>query len=255
MQQRKLTRLQAVINLIQQKKRISVDDLSKHFNVSLVTIRRDLEELERNGSLIRDYGGAVVNKTFVEEDILYEKYKINIEEKDKIAKYAASLVKDDDNIILDGGSTTFRMVPYLIEKKNLTVMTTGLNIAYELSRYSHINLILLGGVLRHKSLTFSDGYAMDGLANFNFNKMFFPCEGVDIETGITTSTLNRASMNQRMMEKSKEVILLADYTKFGKRSFCSICDIEKVGIIVSNKELGRDYLDKIRQKKIKIALV
>ena len=73
MQQRKLTRLQAVINLIQQKKRISVDDLSKHFNVSLVTIRRDLEELERNGSLIRDYGGAVVNKTFVEEDVLYEK--------------------------------------------------------------------------------------------------------------------------------------------------------------------------------------
>ena len=107
MQQRKLTRLQAVINLIQQKKRISVDDLSKHFNVSLVTIRRDLEELERNGSLIRDYGGAVVNKTFVEEDVLYEKYKINIEEKDKIAKYAASLVKDDDNIILDGGSTTY----------------------------------------------------------------------------------------------------------------------------------------------------
>jgi DeoR family transcriptional regulator of aga operon len=235
---------------------IFVDQLSKEFDVSEVTIRNDLDQLEKKRLLIRARGGAMKYNGGVGMDFgISEKDKIHLNEKIRIGEYAASLVKDGDIIIIDSGTTTAEMAKNLGHFHNLTVITNAINIAIIVSKFPHINLIMLGGMMRKNSQSLVGPIAEKSLSKFHVDKLFLGVDGVNSKEGIFTANMEEAHLNEQMITISNEVIILTDSTKFNRKAFAHICDIQKIQKIVTDKDLGNDDKNTLTESGIEIHLV
>jgi DeoR family transcriptional regulator of aga operon len=240
-QESTVSRRQKILQLLSEAGQVLVDDLSKQFQVSEVTIRNDLDQLEKKNMLLRARGGAIKLETGVGLDQrLADKNKINYQEKAKIGKRAAQLVNEADTIIIDSGSTTAEMVKNLPDFQDLTVITNALNIASQLMIKPHINMIIPGGYLRKNMLSLVGPQAEKSLRNFNVDKAFLGVDGFDTRNGIFTPNVEEARLNEIMIEISKEVILLADSSKFKKRSFAFICHINQIDKVITDDKILED---------------
>ena len=234
-----------IIEKIDREGKVKVSELSKLFNVSEVTIRNDLAQLEKKNLLIRAHGGAM---KFQRAGIDYEldiKAKKNHLQKKAIGKLAASLIKDGDIIILDSGTTTLEVAKNLHTISNLTVITNSLNIAGQLVEYPEIKVIMLGGILRRKSLSLVGINAIESFKNYYCDKVFMGVDGIDSEYGISTPNVDEAFLNNIMINNSREVIVVTDSTKFKNRSFTYIAPIEKITTIVTDENIPEDEKEKI----------
>lgn len=236
-----VSRRKKILHLLSDSGQVLVGDLSKEFNVSEVTIRNDLDQLEKKNMLIRARGGAIKLETGVGLDQrLADKNKINYPEKSRIGKRAAQLVNEADTIIIDSGSTTAEMVKNLPDLQDLTVITNALNIANLLMVKPNINMIIPGGYLRKNMLSLVGPQAERSLRNFNVDKAFLGVDGFDTKNGIFTPNVEEARLNEIMIEISKEVILLADSSKFKKRSFAFICQINQIDKVITDDKIQDD---------------
>ncbi len=236
-----VSRRKKILHLLHEKGQVFVENLSKEFNVSEVTIRNDLDRLEKKNMLIRARGGAMSRETSVGIDPrLSDKNKINFQEKAKIGKQAALLVKESDTIIIDSGSTTAEMVRNLPDFHDLTVITNAMNIANQLMSNQNINMIIPGGYLRKNSQSLVGPLAEKSLRNFNVDKAFLGVDGFDTRSGIFTPNIEEAKLNEIMIEISKEVILLVDSSKFKKRSLAFICSINKISKVITDEKIPDD---------------
>lgn len=247
-------RREKIIELLCNEGSISVTALSHLFAVSTVTIRNDLSHLENQGCLFRHYGGAILNKQFTFDKPLQYKSQINSTHKNTIAKCAASLVKDGDHIILDSGSTTALMVPYLKGKRDLIVMTNALNIAYELATDTDIEVLVAGGTVRKKAYSISGPTVEQLLSMYRFNKLFLGIDGIDLEAGITTPNFAEACVNKAMCRVSQQIIAVTDSSKFGRKSFCLIERIENIHTLITDSQIPDTYLTALEEKNISIIL-
>ena len=252
-----VTRRKETLHLISDKGQVSVKALSEKFRVSEVTIRNDLEQLEKKNLLIRARGGALKvenNNGVAIDQRLTEKNRINFHEKANIGKKAAQLVKESDTIIIDSGSTTAEMVKSLPELQDLTVITNALNIANQLMNITHINVIIPGGFLRKNSLSMVGPQAEKSLRNFNVDKAFLGVDGFDTRNGIFTPNVEEARLNEIMIEISKEVILLADSSKFSKRSFAFICSIRQIDKVITDSGIPEDDLKRLQDAGVEVII-
>ncbi len=241
--------------MISDQGQVSVKALSEKFNVSEVTIRNDLEQLEKKNLLIRARGGALKVESGVAIDQrLVDKNQINFQEKARIGKKAAQLVYESDTIIIDSGSTTAEMVRSLPELQDLTVVTNALNIANQLMTIPHINVIIPGGFLRKNSLSMVGPQAEKSLRNFNVDKAFLGVDGFDTRNGIFTPNVEEARLNEIMIEISREVILLADSSKFGKRSFAFICSINQIDKVITDNGIPEDDLKRLQDAGVEVII-
>ncbi len=242
-----------IIELINEYGKVTVEDLSQRFNVSAVTIRNDLEILHRNGLLRRIHGGAV-RKDFSPLDLpIYEKQKIHTREKERIGKRAAELVSDGETIIVDSGTTTQFFAKHLVDKKNLTVITHALNIAYELAPYPQIEVIMPGGVLRSNSYSLVGTHAEEFIKLFHVQKFFLGVDGFDIHFGLTTQNVQEAKLNHLMAQNAEEVIVLCDSSKFEQRGFVKILDPTEIHRIITDSNVPEEI--QFWAKKNKIDLI
>lgn len=240
-QESTVSRRKKILQMLSDSGQVLVDDLSKEFSVSEVTIRNDLDQLEKKNQLIRARGGAIKLEQGVGFDQrLADKHKINYAEKARIGKRAALLVSDADTIIIDSGSTTAEMVKNLPDFQDLTVITNALNIANQLMIKPHVNMIIPGGYLRKNMLSLVGPQAEKSLRNFNVDKAFLGVDGLDTKHGIFTPNVEEARLNEIMIEVSKEVILLADSSKFKKRSFAFICEINQIDKVITDNKIPDD---------------
>lgn len=240
--------------IVTQKKRILVKQISKEFEISEVTARKDLEILEKRGILSRVHGGAIINQSSVHDIALTEKEHISPKEKQLIGEKAAQMIKEGDIILLDSGSTTTQIARNIKFKKDIKVITNAVNIASELAG-SEIEVILTGGFLREKSFSLVGPIAEDSLQNINADKLFLGVDGIHFEFGLTTPNLMEARVNQLMIKKSLEVILVSDSSKFGKRSMSFIADVASVHKIITDRNIDRDELNKLEELGIEVFLV
>lgn len=240
--------------LLAQKKRILVKQVSKSFGISEVTIRKDLKILERRGVLTRVHGGAILNQSFVTDLAITEKERINPGLKERIARKAETMIHTGDVIILDSGSTTTFIARRIKFKKGFTVITNAINIACELVT-SEIELILIGGILREKSFSLVGPLADEALHNLTADKLFLGVDGIHFEHGLTTPNTLEARVNQLMIKAANEIILVADSTKFGRRSLGVISNIEDINTIITDNNINEDDHSKLRQLGIKVFLV
>lgn len=250
-----IQRREKIVTLLDKEGTVSVNKLSKLFHVSTVTIRNDLRHLEEQGCILRSYGGAMLNKAFAFDRPLLDKRRINFSVKNKIAKRAAQMVEDGDRIILDSGSTTALMVPYLKEKRNLIVLTNALNIAYDLATNTDVEIIIAGGSVRKNAYSISGPTVEQLLKMYHFNKLFLGVDGFDLKAGITTPNFAEACVNKAMCEASGQIIAMTDSSKFGRKSFCMIEKIENIQYVVTDSNIPQDYLNELQLLGVNVMLV
>ena len=244
-----------IINEISKNGQVYVHQLSQHFNVSEVTIRNDLEQLQRKKILIRARGGAVkFDGTMANEQMLSDKDQIRYEEKMRIGKKAAALIKENDTIILDSGTTTIEIARNLPDFSDLTVITNALNIINQLANKPGINLIMLGGYLRKTSLSLVGFLAEKNLQNFFVDKVFLGVDGFDTRHGAYTPNLEEAHLNQIMIQNAKEVILVTDSSKFFRRSLAFICDLKKINTVVTDEGISPEDKQRLIDADIEVII-
>jgi len=248
-------RREKIIQKIQSEGSVKVDELSKEFDVSSVTIRNDLDFFEEKGLVHRTHGGALLRNNIYNDPSLEEKQKLNVEEKRRIGEYAANLVKDGDTIILDSGTTTREIALRLKERSDLTVMTNAINIALELAGVTEMRVMLTGGVLRDKSYSLVGPEAESILQNYYFDKLFLGVDGLDIEHGLTTSNPLEAQLNRIMVQRANQVIAVTDSTKFGRHSFSYICDLSPIDIIITDNKIPEKFEESFKKRDINIVKV
>lgn len=229
-----MERRSIILRKIDADGQVSVIDLSKELDVSEVTIRNDLNKLEEKKMLVRTRGGAFKMDRVALDYNISEKIVLNIEEKKRIGIAAAKLIEEGDTIILDSGSTTTEIIKHLSDFAGLTIITNALNVAMALADMKNINLIVPGGILRRNSLSLIGTTAEDNFRNYYCDKLFLAVDGFHITHGLSTPNVEESHLNRIMIENSKKVIVVADSSKFKRRSFAVIAPVSKVDIVITD---------------------
>jgi len=244
-----VSRRAGILEELENKGQVAVNELSKMFNISEVTIRNDLSHLEKQNMLIRARGGAIKMKYYrmgVDPSIT-DKQKEYLKEKQRIAKAALKFIEDGDTIVLDSGTTTTEIAKNLSQFKNLTIITNALNIAIILSEYEGFNIFMPGGYLRKKSLSLVGVLADENFQKFYCDKLFMGVDGFDTDHGLSTPNSEEAHLNQIMVNVAKKVIVVTDSRKFLRRRFAYIGPISLVNVVITDSGI-RDE-DKTRLEK------
>ncbi|GAB3056101.1 DeoR/GlpR family DNA-binding transcription regulator [Virgibacillus ainsalahensis] len=210
---------------------VKSQDLMEELNCSESTIRRDLDQLEKAGSLKRIHGGAKRIYQLDEEISNKEKTSKNVQEKDAIGKLAASLIEANDVIFLDAGTTTMAMIES-IHAKNITVVTNGVWHASMLAD-KDIPTIQIGGKLKNATKAIVGATGLQELQNYRFTKAFLGINGLDIAFGCTTPDPEEAAIKRLAHEHAAITYCLADHTKWNKVNFVKVCDIGETTIITN----------------------
>lgn len=246
-----------ILQLLSVNDQVFVNDLSKEFSVSEVTIRNDLEQLESKKLLIRARGGAMsVSHVVSYDQHLGEKHKLNMAEKARIGKASAGLIKDADTVIIDSGTTTLEIVKNLSPSlSNVTIITNALNIANQLVSSPNINLIIPGGVLRKNSLSLIGPLAEKSFKNFFVDKVFLGVDGFDTLNGISTPNLEEAYLNQIMIDVAREVIIVTDSSKFLRKSLAFICKLDRIDTVITDSGISVEDKKRLEDAGIQVVIV
>ena len=245
-------RHEEIIELIHSQGRVKVSDLSQKYNISEVSIRKDLEALEAQGHLSRIHGGAVgMNKLYLNMD-LTERYKTNAASKREVAELAAKFIDDNDTIMMNAGTTLMYVLRALRGKKNISIVTNSVQNATEAALYPAFNVILLGGELDSKYQFTYGQDAIHQLTNYHATKCMLSVDGISAESGLTLYYSNEAELARKMIECSDKAIVVADSSKIGKNVFARITDVSKTDLLITNKSNNLEELAKLRKLGVKI---
>ncbi|HLV85946.1 MAG TPA: transcriptional repressor AgaR [Candidatus Sulfotelmatobacter sp.] len=248
-------RRRAILDLLSQQGRVLVTDLSRQFETSQVTIRKDLEILHSHGLIHRTHGGALpVRDGALEDPTLREKEKLHRQQKLHIAESAASRVKEGQVLILDSGTTTTAIARALRNFQNLTIITNAVNIAAELAGTS-VEVILTGGTLRKNSFSLVGPIAEETLHRLTADLLFLGVDGFDVQYGLSTPNLLESKVNRVMVEVAKRVIAVCDSSKFGRRSLSLISPTSTVHEVITDRGAPKSDLRALKQAGIEVTLV
>jgi len=250
-------RRRKILEYLERDGRVTVDKLVKSLAVSAVTIRGDLDALSRVGSLVRSHGGAVKPLSPAQDYPVEVKATIHRAEKERIGRAAARLVEPGQTIILDSGSTAAEVASAIkaLRPAPLTVITNALNIAGILADAPNISLIMIGGILRQVSGSFVGPQAEQMLRELHADHFFLGVDGLDPEIGPSTPDILEAQLNGLMMQVSKEVTVIADASKFGRRSLSVIGDISRVHRVITDRRVREEMAAALKQRGVEVIIV
>ncbi|APC38641.1 DeoR/GlpR family DNA-binding transcription regulator [Clostridium estertheticum] len=240
-----------ILNSLNKYGKVKVCDLSQQYEVSEVTIRRDLQELEEDKMIKRVHGGAVLNGNTKFEPTFSEKIDKFYDEKESIGRLAASIIVDGDTIALDAGTTTISIARQ-ITAKNITVLTNSVDVAYELAKKRDVEVIITGGTLRWETRAMVGPVADNALKNFRVDKVFIGTNGICDSDGLTTPNIIEANTKREMIKIADQTIVVCDHTKFGTVYFAKIVNLDSVDIIVTDNQIDNNIIEEFEEKGVKI---
>lgn len=247
-------RLRRILEIVNQEGKINVADICEQFDVSDMTARRDLRELDREGLIRRVHGGAVSRRGRSYEPPYQLRTAKHVEAKRAIGRRAAEMITDGESIALDVGTTTLEIARALEGKRNLTIITASLPIANEVvSNYSldsDIRLILTGGIVRSGELSMIGNIAMETYNSFRVDKSFVGIGGVSLEDGLTEYNLEDAQVKKSLIESGHEVIVVADGSKFRTTTFATVAPLDVVDAIVTDSNVPADIIQALRDRGV-----
>jgi DeoR family transcriptional regulator of aga operon len=249
-------RRRRILELLDRQERATVDELVARFRVSAVTVRGDLDALADAGSLVRSHGGAL--KRLDQQDVpIAIKETLHHGEKVRIGQAAAALIRDDETIILDSGTTTAEIARQLtfVKLKSLTVITNALNIAVELAPLSHVRVIMIGGILRQVSCSTVGPQAEQMLRGLHADRLFLGVDGLDPDVGLSTPDVLEAQLNALMIKVSREVTAVADSSKFFRRTLSSIAGLQEVHRIITDDKADPQLVAALRARSLEVMVV
>jgi len=247
-----IERRRNIISLLEENNSVLVPELSKIFNVTEETIRRDLEKLEKDGLLKRTHGGAVISDNINVDLPLKLREVTNIEGKRSIGIKVAEYINDGDTIMLDSSTTALQVAQRIKHKNKITVITNSINVVMELSIAKDCKVISTGGILRESSMSFVGHMVGDSIKNYNVDVAVLACKGIDMVKGITESNEMEVEIKKDMVGAAKKVFLLADFTKFNKVSFLKMLKLDNVDTIFTDEDLGEEWEQFLSNKNIKL---
>ncbi len=239
--------------IISEERSVLVVELAKRFDVTTETIRGDLEKLERQGVLIRTYGGATLAENSEPELAITERDTVNYEGKQRIGKYAATLIKDGETIFLDASTSAWHLARYIKGKRGLTVITNADKIVSELSSCDHIHIVCVGGELTPKNMSYVGRVAERTIRdNYYANKFFFSCKGVTLSRGLVDSSEGEAEIKKAMLESSESAIFLCDKNKIGRLGVPRISGLENIDLLITDSLLTDEWTNALAEKDVKL---
>jgi DeoR/GlpR family transcriptional regulator of sugar metabolism len=244
-----------ILQIIRSAGRVRVNGLATRFNTSAVTIRSDLNELHQRGLVLRSHGGAVLPETILRESPVHERLKAHSDEKRRIGAMAATLIDNGETIILDSGTTTLEIARQIKKKAGLQVITNGVNIAAELVDARDVQVFIVGGTVRGESASISGHFAEQMLEQFSADKLFLSGAGCDLDFGVSGANLEETMVNRAMIRIAREIILVADSSKFSKRSMSRIALFSQIDTVISNTSLDEEVQEKLRAVGCNLILV
>jgi DeoR family transcriptional regulator of aga operon len=248
-------RRRAILAMMHRDGRVLVKDLARHFQISQITIRKDLEILDSQGSVQRTHGGALpVQAGALLDPTLREKEKLHRREKARIAAAAVKLVEEGQSVLLDSGTTTTAIARALKDMSRLTVITNAINIAAELAG-THIEVILTGGMLRKNSFSLVGPLAEQTLRQLSADILFLGVDGFDTRAGLFTPNLLEAQVNRAMVEIARRTVAVCDSSKFGRRSLCNIMAVTSVHEVVTDRLIPKSDLRALKEAGVKVTVV
>lgn len=234
---------------------VHVADLSKELDVTVVTVRKDLKLLEDKGLLYRSHGSATLSSPYVNDKPVNEKKLVRVEEKMKIAQAAVGLVEENEAIIIGSGTTVVSFAQMLPKNQKLTVLTAAMNVTLALIDAAEVEIVQLGGVVRKSSSSVVGNYAEEMMRNFACSKLFLSVDGISLDFGLTTSHMMEAHLNAQMIQSVQKTIVLVDSSKFGKKGFGKICNLEDIDMIITDAGIPDHYKEKIEEMGIEVKVV
>lgn len=244
-------RRRKILDQLETEGTVKTSQLANLFSVSEVTIRRDLEVLKEDGKLKKVHGGAVANEedfkssyhgdTITFEPSFQEKSKVHKEEKAEIGEKAASLIKDGSSVFIGTGTTTMQIVRNLVEKRGLTVVTNSLNHGLELSRIPEVEVLMTGGQLRSDTSALVGPIAKRSLDEIYVDTLFLGVNGISIDQGYTVPSLREADMASTVTSMANKVIIVADFSKFGKVSHAKVAEVDGAHAVITDDQVDESY--------------
>ena len=240
-------RQKAILSHLTQNGNVSVSELCQAYGVSEMTIRRDLNELQKQGLLKRTYGGAIPTEPAFFEMSQRAKLSVYVEEKERIGQVCATIVNDGDVVVLDSGTTTL-YVAKALKCKSVTVITNDLFIASELLDCSNISLFVTGGELRRGTNNFYDAKAISFFEDIRGDILFLAVEGIDLSIGYTIPDLDEVPIKRKMIQSVRKTVVVSDHSKIGRNTMGVISKFSSEDILVTGEEAPKDLIDLLKGK-------
>jgi DeoR/GlpR family transcriptional regulator of sugar metabolism len=248
----KAERQQLILEAVKDNRQATVAELSRRFDVSQVTIRRDLRELAAQGALRRAHGGALMAASTPPEPPVVQRLGRAEHCKACIGRAAASLVKDGDSIFIGSGSTTAHVARHLVDRRNLTVVTNALTIATELASAEGVTVVITGGMMRPSELSLVGHIAEQSLREVRVDKVILGIRAISLEAGITNDYLPEVMTDRTIIEMAPELIVVADHTKFGKIASAYVAPVECITTLVTNSDTDPETLTRLKHTGIRV---
>jgi len=247
-------RREKILDLIREDGHAKVLQLSNIFKVTEVTIRQDLEKLEKDGFIEREHGGAYLKNIGMSVKNIVLQNQENLEQKAAIARKALEHINNGDTIILDSGSTTTEIAKLILGFKNLTVITNSLNIALVLGVDPEINLVVTGGEFKAPTLSLTGQKAADFFDGLHVDKLFLATAGITLKSGLTYPSISDIVVKRAMIESANEVFLVADSGKIGKSSFASLGTLSLIDFLITDSKISEEDINMLKRNDIKMII-
>lgn len=245
-------RQQLIIDVVRENEQVTVTELSRQFSVSEVTIRRDLRDLAAEGVLRRAHGGAVWAVPAPPEPPVLQRMVQAEACKTCIGRAAAALVDDGTSVFIGSGSTAGYVARYLVDRKNLTVVTNAITVALDLSAAEGVTVVVTGGMMRSSELSLVGHITEQSLQEVRVDKVILGMQAISLESGMTNDYLAEVMTDRTIIEMASELIVVADHTKFGKVASAYIAPVGRITTLVTDAETDQGILMRVKDMGIQV---
>jgi DeoR family fructose operon transcriptional repressor len=244
-----------ILEILAEQRSVRVSSLSELLGVSEMTIRRDLERLETDGLLSRTHGGAILKQHMVEEPRYVTNVRTHAQEKQRIARATAAMIKPGETVFLGSGTTATQVLTHVDPHLHARIITHNLG-AVSSAQEKALDVILLGGLYRQRSNTLEGSLTLEVLSTFHASKFILGADGVSLEEGITTASIGLAGVERGMIRQTRgEVIVLADRSKIGVVADFVICTLDDVQAVVVDDGVDEDVRDEMLRRGLRVVAV
>ncbi len=248
-------RRQRILSAVESRQRATVEALAAQFKVSPVTIRTDLDWLERQGLIRRTHGGAVPADPGRVDPAFAAREGAQRAEKERIGAAAAALVQDGDTIGLDASTTALHLARNLRGKREITVVTNGLRVAQEIAQQPGLTVMLLGGLIRPEAMSVVGSWGEAVLDRINIGKVFVGARGFTLAEGLTDVDGEEVRLKQALVAVAHEVVAVIDQTKWGQVGFATFCALERIQRIITVRAAPTRLVQQARRRGLTVTLV
>ncbi len=241
-------RKSVILNLLMQESSVSVSELAKRLNVTVVTARADLVALEEEGLLVRTHGGAVP----AQHPKMLKRMQAEKGVKGKVAKAAAAMIEDGDTVIISAGTTAALIAKYLLGKRGVHIVTNNTLLLTYARTNPQLRVTLVGGEFRPEEEGVVGPMALQAIDQFYVSKAFIGIDGASVKQGFTAHFVESADLVRKMAEQADEVITISDSSKFGKPGFARILPFGDVDTLVTDKNLSKEFKAELTKANVRV---